>query len=451
MTLFPEISFDASLPTLVKVVAEHLGADALEQGVIVRDSSGRLCFFTSGSPPSNEQREAFEKKVADALGGYARTDGSIAFGDEPGVQQLLKDPTAFPMQQDSFSFRLLDRRIVGSAWVDAPQGGITGPPLIVAASLKGGVGRSTALAVAASDLSRRNKNILVVDLDLEAPGIGDMLLDDERMPRFGTVDYLVENGLGEISDRKLSDFVGTSSLTTPGGGRVDVVPALGRQATEYPWNTLPKLSRAMIEDISPDGAVVSVNVQMADMIRRFAGRGAYDVVLIDSRAGLSELAAPAILGLGATVLLFGTAQRQTVRGYAGLFAALKLLAQRDRVAGAEAEWRLLFKAVYAKASLDGSTLERYRDDLYELFADNLYDADENQQANPDAITFDIDDENAPHWPLVIPFSSNFVDFDPIRAPNQLSVAFYEQAYRSFLDNIDLIITGGPAPAGSEGR
>jgi hypothetical protein len=449
MSSSPEIFFDASLPTFVKAVAEYLGSDALEQGLVVRDSSGRLCFLSSGSSPSDEPRGNIEKRIADVLGAYARTDGVIAFGDEPGVQRLLKDSAAFPMQQDSFNFRLLDRRIVGSGWVDAPQEGTAGPPRIVAASLKGGVGRSTALAVAASDLSRRNKNIFVVDLDLEAPGIGDMLLDDERMPRFGTVDYLVENGLGGVPDRRLPDFVGTSALTTPGGGRVDVLPALGRQATEYPSNTLPKLSRAMIEDIDSNGASVPVTVQIADMIRRLTGRDTYDVILIDSRAGLSELAAPAILGLGATVLFFGTAQRQTIQGYAALFAALKLLAQRDRAAGARAEWRLLFKAVYAKAGLDESTSARYRDDLYELFADNLYDADDTQQANPDAITFDIDDEDAPHWPLIIPFTQNFVDFDPVRAPSQLNAAFYEQAYRPFLNGIDSIIAGGSAPAGPE--
>jgi hypothetical protein len=449
MSSSPEVFFDASLPIMVKAITERLGSEALEQGLIVRDSSGRLCFLSSRSSPSDEERANIEKTIADVLGAYARTDGVIAFGDEPGVQRLLKDSAAFPMQQDSLNFRLLDRRIVGAAWVDAPQEGTAGTPRIVAASLKGGVGRSTALAVAASDLSRRNKNILVVDLDLEAPGIGGMLLDDERMPRFGTVDYLVENGLGGVPDRHLPDFVGTSALTTPGGGRVDVVPALGRQATEYPCNTLPKISRAMIEDIDSNGVSIPVSVQIADMIRRFTGRDTYDVILIDSRAGLSELAAPAILGLGATVLFFGTAQRQTIQGYAALFAALKLLAQRDRAAGARAEWRLLFKAVYAKSGLDESTSARYRDDLYELFADNLYDADDSQQANPDAITFDIDDENAPHWPLIIPFTQNFVDFDPVRAPSQLNAAFYEQAYRPFLNGIDSIIAGGSAPFGSE--
>jgi hypothetical protein len=195
----------------------------------------------------------------------------------------------------------------------------------------------------------------------------------------------------------------------------------------------------MIEDIDPKGASISVTFQMSEMIKRFTGRDTYDVVLIDSRAGLSELAAPAILGLGANVLLFGTAQRQTTHAYAGLFAGLKLLAQRDRARGGSAEWRLLFKAVHAKASLDGLTAARYRDDLYDLFADNLYDADDIQQGSSDAVSFGIDDESAPHWPLTIPFSQNLIDFDPVRAPSHLNAAFYEQAYRPFLNGLDSII------------
>ncbi len=439
MSASPKVLFDESLPTFVRALAEHLGVNVLKQGLIVRDSSGRLRFLTSEVPPSEERRVDIEQRIANVLGAYARRDGVIAFKDEPGVQRLLKDPEAFPMHEGTLAFSLLDRRIIGSAWLNTPQEETAKPPRIVFASLKGGVGRSTALAVAASDLARRNKNILVVDLDLEAPGVGDMLLDDERMPHFGTVDYLVENGLGGISDGYLSDFIGTSPLTTPGGGRVDVLPALGKDAIENPSNTLPKLSRAMIEDIGSEGVSVPVAVQIADMIRRFTGRDSYDVVLIDSRAGLSELAAPAILGLGANVLLFGTAQRQTIQGYAALFAGLKLLADRDIMAQRRAEWRLSFKAVYAKAGLDESAGARYRDELYELFADNLYDEDNDQQSNPDAISFDIDDEDAPHWPLIVPFSQSFIDFDPVQAPSQLNAAFYEQAYRPFLNGIDSII------------
>ena len=446
-----EIFFDTAVPALVEEIAAQFGSEMLKNGLVVRDTSGRVRFLSSAASPSQELRATIEARLASVLGAYTRADGAIGFSDEPGVQPLLRDSAAFHINQGSLNFRLLDRRIVGTAWVNPPQDEAPWPPRIVFASLKGGVGRSTALAVTASDLARRNRNILVVDLDLEAPGLGDMLLDNERLPRFGTIDYLVENGLGGIPDQYLSDFVGTSALTTATGGRVDVMPALGRQGVEHPGNTLAKLSRAMIEDIH-DGVSVPLTAQIAEMIGRFTGRDSYDVVLIDSRAGLSELAAPAILGLGAMVLLFGTAQTQTIRGYAALFAALKILAQRDQAAGKRAEWRLLFKAVYAKAGLEESTAARHRDDLYELFADGLYEEDDTEHPDPDAISFGIDDTNAPHWPLMIPFTQNLIDFDPVRAPSQLNTAFYEQAYRPFLNGIDLIIaSSGAASEPSENK
>jgi hypothetical protein len=51
----------------------------------------------------------------------------------------------------------------------------------------------------------------------------------------------------------------------------------------------------------------------------------------------------------------------------------------------------------------------------------------------------MDDPNAPHWPLVVPFSQNFMDFDPTRKPDQLSVDFYESTFRPFLNGIDSIL------------
>ena len=75
-----------------------------------------------------------------------------------------------------------------------------------------------------------------------------------------------------------------------------------------------------------------------------------------------------------------------------------------------------------------------------------------QQDNPDAVSFDIDDKDAPHWPLIIPFTQNFVDFDPVQAPSQLNAAFYEQAYRPFLNGIDSIIaSSGTALDESENK
>jgi cellulose biosynthesis protein BcsQ len=442
MSQQPRVWFDESLPVFVTAIAETLGKDTLEHGLIVRDTSGRLRFVCARKSPASSERDSLQRRAGQRLGSYARAEALFGFEEDPGVSSLLADPSAFYLNLNHYRVRMLDRRIVGSAWTEFPREISTKPPRLAFASLKGGVGRSTALALTAADLARRNRNVLIFDLDLEAPGVGGMLLDRDRMPRFGAIDFLVENGLSPVREKELADFVGTSNLTSPGGGRVDVVPAIALSSLLNPANVLGKLSRAMIEDFDENGESISVPSKMAEMVDRFTARDHYDVVLVDSRAGLSELAAPAILGLGATVLLFGTAQRQTFEGYAPLFAALQLLAQRARESGSRADWRLLFKAVLAKASSQAGARDWYRDEMYEIFAENLYDEENPQHVDPEAITFPIDDPEAPHWPLIIPFDPGFVDFDPVRVPSQLSAPFYEAAFRPFLNSIDSIIAQG---------
>jgi hypothetical protein len=435
-----KMTFDESLPSFTNAVRRLFDNDVLRKGVVLRDSSGRLSFIADLNEPTEVDRKRVLEGLAHSVGGYGRTDRIIAFRNDPGASRLLKDPLRIPVYSDGFSYQLIDRRIVGAAWLETPAEESVAPPRIVFASLKGGVGRSTALAIAAADLARRNRNVLVVDLDLEAPGLGDLLLGEDRRPPLGTVDFLVENGISNIEDPELESFVGISGLTTSEGGRVDVVPSFGRRAIEYPENVLPKLARAMIDDLAEEGESISVTAQIAAMITRLSQRRQYDVVLIDSRAGLTELVAPAILGLGATVLLFGTAQRQTFEGYRALFAALRLLAQRDKIAGKEASWRTMFKAVHAKATLDPTALARHRDELYELFAEYLYDLEEDAITSTDALSYSIDDPSSPHWPLIIPFNPSFADFDSAKNPNQLNQSFYEQTFRQFMDGVDTIIS-----------
>jgi MinD-like ATPase involved in chromosome partitioning or flagellar assembly len=371
-----------------------------------------------------------------ALGVYARPHDVLLFGDDQGAQALLQSPDKLPFFTPSGTCWVVDRRIVGSGWMAEPSSKISSPPRIVFSSLKGGVGRSTALCVTASDLAARGQNVLVIDLDFEAPGLGSLMLPSGREPQFGVVDYLVESSHREINEEELSSFLGLSALTQATTGRIDVLPSFGGVSSQRPENILPKIARAMTEQLDKEDRMASVGEQIRLMIDRFTARGNYDVVLVDSRAGLAEIAAPAVLGLGALVLLFGVAQQQTVDGYRALFSALGLLAVRSLAAGRDADWRLYLKPVYAKASLVPEIAEGYRADLYELFAQYLYEQLDDITTQGDAVNFAADDPDAPHQPLVIPFDPRFVDFDPTLTASQMAKPFYEQTFRSFLDGID---------------
>jgi MinD-like ATPase involved in chromosome partitioning or flagellar assembly len=57
-------------------------------------------------------------------------------------------------------------------------------------SYKGGVGRTLALANVATDLVRRGRRVLLVDFDLEAPGLDTFQLFKPQRPTQGIVEYV---------------------------------------------------------------------------------------------------------------------------------------------------------------------------------------------------------------------------------------------------------------------
>lgn len=434
-------NFDEALIIAASTVFETFGLEELQAGVLVRDTVGRIKFVASFSEDDVVFRGDISSLLCKRLGPYARADGVVMYSDEPGARKLLTSNDRLLIKESDLAFWLIDRRIVGNAWLETPVSAVAAPPRVVFASLKGGVGRSTALTVTASDLAASGNNVLVVDLDLEAPGLGDLLLSRDRTPHFGVVDYLVESNVGEVADRDLFKFVGTSSLTLADGGRVDVMPALGLGSMKHPSNVLAKLARAMTDGVDDEGNLKTVGSQISTMISRICKNEDYDIVLIDSRAGLAELAAPAVLSLGALVLFFGTAQKQTIEGYRSLFAGLRLLAQRSVEFEESADWRLMLRPVYAKASLRAEVLAKHSANLYDLYAENIYDEIDDELNSEASINFAPDDPDAPHQPLVIPFDSRFVDFEPTERHDQLLQAFFEQTYRPFLESLYGAIEG----------
>ena len=222
--------YDDSFEILVHVISETMGREALDRGIVLREAAGRLSFVYDGelTPKRNEQ---VSSALRGRLGPYARPDRVLVARGDSGADRLLSEPVRQWLTFGDQRIRYLDRRVVGIDWLDhsaTERPSPKGPPRVVFGSLKGGVGRSTALCVAAVEFSEDNRNVLVIDLDLEAPGVGAMLLPEAALPPLGAVDYLCESSLTEDPSEILDLIVASSPLTKQTGGRVDVVPAAGR-------------------------------------------------------------------------------------------------------------------------------------------------------------------------------------------------------------------------------
>ena len=434
------IRFDDSLPALVRLVKAECGDIGISKSVFVRDATGYLSVVVDEEIKEERLTELNKRAIA-ALGGYARHEDCIRDRNGPGARRLLDSESGNRTWVGRESIVFIDRRMVGADWLLPPKAR-TSIPRIAFVSVKGGVGRSTALAVMAAHLSSRGQRVLAIDMDLEAPGIGTMLIHPDAIPKFGTLDYLVENGISGIDDDFVENVAGKSFLGA-GGGQVTVLPAFGSETAKNPAGGLAKIARAYLEDVLPDGGVVSLTDQVHEMIERFEATKAYDVVLVDGRAGLHETTAAVVLGLGAETLLFGIDEPQTFIGYK------LLLSHLASYKGAEYEdWRSRIQFVNAKASADPqSQMEAQRkfSDLMTVFGSqserNVAPTTEEDRLTGD--DFDLEWENVPRDVVAeviadettvihILDDGRYRSFDPVQQPALLTSDLFNTTFSQLL-------------------
>jgi hypothetical protein len=301
--------------------------------------------------------------------------------------------------------------------------------------LKGGVGRSTALAMLAYQLARAGKQVLLIDLDLESPGLSGLLLPPERLADFGVVDWLVEDAVGQ-GDEVAQRMVSASPLSENLRHEIRVVAAIGNGDAYY----LDKLSRAYA-DVSAMDRPRRFSERVQHLIRNLEKAENPDVILIDSRAGMHDLAALSIVGLASTTFLFATDAAQGWQGYRSLFAHWQ---SRPSVARNVRERLKMVSALFPESD-QIARARRFLERSYTLFADTLYDEVKAGGTLPDErdlFNFDMDDTSAPHYPLRIKWSTRLQEFDPLQIPKGL---FGEDdvraAYGEFLDGVTQLLDG----------
>jgi MinD-like ATPase involved in chromosome partitioning or flagellar assembly len=98
-------------------------------------------------------------------------------------------------------------------------------------SFKGGVGRTFALVNVAAELARRGRRVLLVDFDLEAPGLETFDRLRPPQPHPGVVEYVKEYLTSQQSP-DVRDYTYSTKTIGKKGGQLWVMPA-GRRDAEY--------------------------------------------------------------------------------------------------------------------------------------------------------------------------------------------------------------------------
>ena len=285
-------------------------------------------------------------------------------------------------------------------------------------SVKGGVGRSTTAAVLAWHLAHKGEKVLVIDLDLESPGLSSAILHPSAQPQFGVTDWFVEDLVGQ-GEGVLGRMLASPAWREDYEGDVTVVPAHGSVPGEY----LAKLGRAYM------GAGGLWNERLRRLLSGLEDRCSPTVVLVESRSGLHDIGAATVMDINAQVLLFGVDSESSWADYGMLF-------RHWQAEGLATKIRERLSMVSALTPPDRSVryLEGFRQRSWDLFQ-HLYDSQmASEQSAP--FSFDVHDTVAPHQPMPVYWNQGFEAGTSLR---QIGGAAVHLAYTHFLDQFDQIV------------
>ncbi|MFF9865188.1 FxSxx-COOH system tetratricopeptide repeat protein [Streptomyces sp. NPDC013953] len=199
-------------------------------------------------------------------------------------------------------------------------------------SFKGGVGRTMALVNTAWILASNGLRVLMVDWDLEAPGLHryfhPLLVDPELSSTEGVIDLIRDYALRADEPgsehprdraawfRERADvdrcIVGVG-VDLDGGGRLDFLPA-GLQDEGY---------SAAVSTFDWDHFYTRLRGAAFLAALRDELRGRYDYVLVDSRTGLSDIAGICTVLLPDVVVDCFTLSAQSIQGAAAVAESIR--------------------------------------------------------------------------------------------------------------------------------
>ena len=208
-----------------------------------------------------------------------------------------------------------------------------GGQIVTFYSYKGGTGRSMAVANVGWILASSGLRVLVIDWDLEAPGLHryfqPFLIDQDLRASPGVIDLMWDYTAAVMDPsradddslkeyRRISRYATSVDFSFPESGLLDLVPA-GQQDSDYAERVAAFDWRAFYERHG-GGALIDAIRDQAVM--------EYDYVLIDSRTGLADSAGICTVHLPDVLVICLTLSGQNLDG--GLAVAQSALEQRVR-------------------------------------------------------------------------------------------------------------------------
>jgi MinD-like ATPase involved in chromosome partitioning or flagellar assembly len=213
-----------------------------------------------------------------------------------------------------------DQAYIGNSSADFPPVWKSGPNIIAFHSFKGGVGRTTSLMTyAAARINAANDKpvrILLIDADLEAPGISFWLANENR-PTVSFIKLLEALHYPPVdTDTSLNYFAAElrkTSLNVGGANReIFILPAA------------LNVNEIMDMPVQPEHIARNPSNPwlLTDQLNELGKKLEVDMIFVDLRAGLSELASPLLFDPRIEHFFVTTVAPQSIAGMAEILTQL---------------------------------------------------------------------------------------------------------------------------------
>ena len=435
---------DEARTAAVVALIKWLNASLESRAALIDDLYGkyRLIVWPSIDAPEGSE-QTLRGLLAEAAGKYWSGQIWAVTAQTSKLDQQIYDGAweEGRPHPDQPRLRIVDRVRSHVAWFDElakppwkvrAEAEHKGPPIVVFYSFKGGVGRTTALASFAIQRARAGERVVVIDGDLDAPGIGALFatekpgLGDAQQPHtktlatresvggseegqaatsgedvalWGVVDYLLETP--SPGDVELSDYYQSvrNEPIVPGSGEI-LVFAAGRIDENY----LSKLAR-----LDFDPARKGSTTHWSQMLQWIRQELRPNWILMDSRAGLGEPAGLLLGGMAHLHVLLGTSSEQSWQGLRLILDRIGSGRVRREKPQAECVLVQAMIPAFHEAAVDAQAVFLAR---AENEFEKHYYAEDPENPEDDSMWFlrDMPGKNAPHQPVCLSYKQELAYF-----------------------------------------
>ncbi len=221
---------------------------------------------------------------------------------EEGDESDRAEPIKTPLFKDMFTREETTK-----------QEELAGSPLTVFHSYKGGVGRTLALISLVREISQAHGNqrkVLIVDADLEAPGLTWMLgqgKSNEKISYFDVLELLHFNSLNENFVDRVAGLVKTNVIKV----------MTEKLEVEHYFLPVYREKSQMLNIYSSPEKIISVQKDkyvITEFLSRLGASLGADLVLVDLRAGVTEFSAPFLFDARVNKFFISSTSMQSIKG-----------------------------------------------------------------------------------------------------------------------------------------